>query len=66
MMRAIWTDADGDTLELYNVDEDGNEMDCIILRVCEDGDDLFAFTPDDAESFAAYLRAWALKQREGV
>jgi hypothetical protein len=21
---------------------------------------------DDAESFAAYLRAWALKQRQGV
>jgi hypothetical protein len=66
MMRAIWTDEDGDTLELFNVNENGDEMDSMVLRLSEHGEYLFAFTPDDAESFAAHLRAWALRQREGV
>jgi len=64
MMRAIWTDEGGDEIEVNNFDEDGEETVNLVMSI--GGKDVFGFTPDDAESFAAYLRAWALKQREGV
>ena len=65
MMKAIWTDEDGDEIELTDaLDGEGPSGD--LLFVVVKGDPRFAFNEDDAESFAAYLRAWALKQREGV
>ncbi len=64
MMRATWIDGDGDDVSLSEFNTDGEWTPHLILYVSDN--DSFAFTPDDAESFAAYLRAWALKQREGV
>ncbi len=57
-MRAVWTDEDGVDACL---EEDEDRDDVLVL----DAGSGFFFNPDDAESFAAYLRAWALRQREG-
>jgi hypothetical protein len=59
MMRAIWTDEGGVDASL----EENEERDDVLVLDAGSG---FFFSVDDAESFAAYLRAWALKQREGV
>jgi hypothetical protein len=60
MMRAIWTDRDGDEIEVESSGVDGEFLSIGI------GEEYVLLNADDAESFAAYLRAWALKQREGV
>jgi hypothetical protein len=60
MMRAIWTDDDGDEIEVEEAGPNVKRLAVEIAGQC------VLLNADDAESFAAYLRAWALKQRQGV
>jgi hypothetical protein len=65
-MRAVWTDLDTDEIELSDFTSDGTERtEHLFLQAGIPLVTIFSFTPDDAESFAAYLRAWAMKQRGG-
>lgn len=66
-MRTTWMDEDGDEIELNGYTKDGELSERGALYLCDpkanpDGA-IFAFTPDDAESFAEHLLAWAKKQR---
>lgn len=63
MMRAIWTDADGDSIEITTRDALGTESDQELwLVVNEDDDAAFTFDAIDARSMGEYLIAWADRQ----
>lgn len=68
MMKTVWTDLDGDEIELAELDGNGNQLfDFLWLSSskCKNADAVYLFDVDDAESFAAVLLAWAKRQREG-
>lgn len=62
-MRAIWTDPDGDSIELTSRDALGSECEQNLWLMVNDEDEaVFTFDAIDARTLGEYLISWADRQ----